>query len=210
MHKYKPVTFILVTILLFVVVIMPRAIAGSLEPSAPPAPTMKTLDQLSPTWGKQYKASERFEGLQYVCDPSPSHPVCTVGIWGALDHETGLVWELVPTNSSGPGIDWADAQSTCSTKEVGGRYGWRVPTVEELSSLIDPRESGPALPDGHPFNLGGNPIYWTATTLTSDPTRVYVVDIGAGTVDTAEKNPTGLVFVTNVWCVRGGYGYDAH
>ena len=36
-------------------------------------------------------------------------------------------------------------------KNVGGRGGWRLPTVEELRSLIDLRRAIPALPSGHPF-----------------------------------------------------------
>jgi len=35
--------------------------------------------------------------------------------------------------------------------KVGGRYGWRLPTIQELHSRIDDTQD-PALPAGDPFS----------------------------------------------------------
>jgi hypothetical protein len=74
-----------------------------------------------------------------------------------LDRETGLVWERspsqaliaieLPTNQFGG----ATAFERCIGLNVGNHMGWRVPTMQELMSLIDKTQRGPALPTGHPF-----------------------------------------------------------
>jgi hypothetical protein len=73
-----------------------------------------------------------------------------------LDKETGLVWERVPL---APSIyqtppTWSESQAYCNALVKGGRIGWRLPTLQELSSLVDPRiGTDPLLPSGHPFML---------------------------------------------------------
>jgi hypothetical protein len=52
-----------------------------------------------------------------------------------LDRETGLVWERSRSNSSG--FTYFTAQTHCAGLSVGGRLGWRLPSVQELATLID-------------------------------------------------------------------------
>ncbi len=67
-----------------------------------------------------------------------------------LDRETGLVWERSPDPNS---RTWYDAVRSCWLRQVGGRMGWHLPTVEELGSLVDPTvpPPGPGLPLGIHF-----------------------------------------------------------
>src|SRR5436190_560490 len=67
-----------------------------------------------------------------------------------LDRETGLVWEKSPALTLGT---WSGARLTCLDNAVGGRKGWRLPSIVELASLLDPsvQPPGPLLPTGHPF-----------------------------------------------------------
>lgn len=123
-----------------------------------------------------------------------------------LDRETGLVWE------QSPGItvhDWYSAQYVCMNKTVGGRKGLRLPTVQELSSLIDPSVPGtPKLPSGHPFsnvqfsNVTSS-LYWSATTYTDLATFAWVVTVYYGDVYNFFKD-----YKLYVWCVRGGQGHE--
>jgi hypothetical protein len=118
-----------------------------------------------------------------------------------LDRETGLVWEKSPSTST---PSWANAQILCNEVIVGNRRGWRVPTFQELASLVDPSVAfpGPALPSGHPFTNVGSFAYWSATT-NLDTSNAWAVSFGFGTVGVSAKPGAH-----RVWCVRGGQGVD--
>ncbi len=129
-----------------------------------------------------------------------------------LDKETQLVWEQSPFGGNFPWADLLDpsfvrgAQRHCYNREVGGRKGWRLPTVEELASLVDTSVAGsPKLPSGHPFSNVQSTLYFSATTLASDTTRAWLVVFGSGLVS---SNPKAIP--SKVWCVRGGHGHDGH
>ena len=51
------------------------------------------------------------------------------------DNETGLVWEESPDPTP---LLWTDALLSCASKPVGNRKGWRLPSMAELASLVDP------------------------------------------------------------------------
>lgn len=163
------------------------AITGNLEPPGSPAPTMRTLEELQPAWSKKITdASKRFE------------PV--LGGEAFLDHETGLVWEKSPDTTT---RDWDSASFFAYNKTVGGRDGWRLPTIEELKSLVDRTQSNPALPSGHLFT-DVQSIYWSTTTFASNTSFAWGVSFIDGNVFTVLKSDKYFV-----WCVRGGQGYDA-
>jgi phage baseplate assembly protein gpV len=125
------------------------------------------------------------------------------GSAAVLDKETGLVWEKQPSTGVG---DWFNRLSRCYTLEVGGRKGWRVPTIEELASLVDTSNSSPTLPTGHPFTLTSaqeDGFYWSATTRASNTSGAWGVDFNDGAVFNFDKSNN--IFV---WCVRGGQGID--
>ena len=59
-----------------------------------------------------------------------------------LDRETGLVWERSPSMEL---TTWHVAHVRCNEfVTLGSRLGWRLPTVNELASLVDPGRSDPA------------------------------------------------------------------
>ncbi len=120
------------------------------------------------------------------------------------DKETGLVWERNPSTTS---LEWITAIDQAPNRVVGERKGWRVPTVEELLTLVDPTQSDPALPSGHPFgNVATFPErYWTATTYVNDPNGALTVRFLDGTAVFQLKH---TVF-HRVWLVRGGHGYNS-
>ena len=161
-------------------------VGGNLEPSGTPEPSMRTLEELQPSWGKKITdASKRFET---VLDGA-----------GVLDKETGLVWEKTPDTVT---RQWANAIFYAYNKNVGGRKGWRLPTVEELASLVDTSVSGsPKLPVGHTFNIVPSANYWSSTT--ADTSFVLGVYFSAGGVTNFNKADSN-----SVWCVRGGQNHN--
>jgi hypothetical protein len=178
------------TMMLFPVI----GIAGSLEPAATPAPTMKTLDQMPPTWSQR---------LQCDATACPRFELVFDGA-AVLDKETGLVWEQSPSITEAA---WIAAVDNCATKDLGGRNGWHLPTVEQLASLMDTSVAGSLkLPAGHLFTNVHPECYWTATTRASASNFAWSVCIGHGLV----FNNNAKSEEENGWCVRGGQSYDAY
>ena len=118
-----------------------------------------------------------------------------------LDKETGLVWEQSP--DSAPTYTWAEAQDHCNNLQVSNRMGWRLPTLQELTSLIDTSQADPSLPSAHPFSNVANTFYWTATTYGPNTSFAWVLDLSDHSAFDGSK-----VSVLRAWCVRGGSGID--
>jgi len=123
-----------------------------------------------------------------------------------LDKETSLVWERSPGATATS--DWGAAVTHCYQLEVGGRKGWRLPTIEELATLIDMANADPALPSNHPFSVVTPGFYWSATTCiaTGCTNHAWRVGIHDGAVGPEIKADADF----RAWCVRGGHGYDGY
>src|SRR4030095_10506133 len=76
----------------------------------------------TPSWDQQLPASTRFIVLSNWNNEA------------VLDRETGLVWLRAPMGEAA----WAQASENCVRAKTGGRGSWRLPTINELSSLFDP------------------------------------------------------------------------
>jgi hypothetical protein len=147
---------------------------------------MKTLNQIPPRWSQKLPTSERFE---LVMDAA-----------AVLDKETGLVWEQSPKKTT---KDWYKACAHCCNNEVANRKGWRLPTVEELASLVDNDNSPLALPADHPFSAVHSSLYWSSTPNlgATHPGCAWLVSFANGYVGFCSKKRPSYV-----WCVRGGHG----
>lgn len=147
-------------------------------------------------WDQALPAVQRFDVLE------------DFGEAAVLDHETGLVWERSPELTP---ASWGPARTACLNKKVGGRLGWRLPSIQELSSLLYPsNEDGLYFPPGHPFYLSGILNYgghWSATTDIQDSTHAWIATFPYGGVESTEKIKEMFAsphFSILFWCVRGG------
>ena len=168
---------------------------GDLDPPAAPGSTMQELDDLPPSWHKEISGAARFKDFSqaqgYV-----------------LDLETGVVWEKTPDATV---MTWIEAVDHCYRRlvsgEIGESFGWRLATIEEIGTIIEPTTAGtPKLPTGHPFT-GISGIFWTATTDPDSSGKAYRWDSDAATLpifDTYTKGYPG----GRAWCVRSASGFD--
>jgi len=115
-----------------------------------------------------------------------------------LDKETGLVWERSPQTTA---VSSSNVRLTCANKAVGGRKGWRLPSLSELASLVDPSVAspGPTLPSGHPFLNVQSTNYWSASAHAENPALMWGVGFNNGAALSLSKS-----FDQRAWCVRGG------
>ena len=114
------------------------------------------------------------------------------------DNSTGLVWEQTPIATTS---DWTSARGSCLNKSVGNMRGWRLPSVVELTSLIDssPTSTPPYVPSTVFTGVQPN-SYWSATSNeTNTNNNKWTVNFADGLAGTTSKfSPT-----VYVWCVRG-------
>ncbi len=157
--------------------------AGNLQK---PQGKMKALDAIPAAWSQVLPADQRFE---LVMDGD-----------AVLDKETGLVWERSPQYSA-RAVNY-DARY-CAELTLGGRKGWRLPSWVELQSLVDPSESNPALPAGHPFlNIVSGELYANDYNYTAyTPQAIFGVDFATGKPWYLAHSNTATSY--RVWCVRG-------
>ena len=146
----------------------------------------------TPSWDQTLPSNTRFIVLS------------NMGSNAVLDRETGLVWERSPSH----GGTWNSAQDYCNALSVGNRKGWKLPTIQELGSLVDTSVPPTNLPSGHPFtNVNANTPYFSATNHHAGPLfgspSVWALFFAGGGPALAFKNNT-----IAAWCVRGGQGVD--
>jgi Protein of unknown function (DUF1566) len=153
-----------------------------------------------PSWDQTIRGSKRF----VLVMPIEGH-----GFQAVLDRETGLVWQRVPNEPRA--YEWLAARTLCRFENTGGRQGWRLPSIEELSSLLDlssPTAVSPGLPTGHPFDLReGSPYFWSASVDDMNATFAYAVTfVGEQPSVVPGARVFPKEFKLRAWCVRGGQG----
>lgn len=179
-------------LLLFVIPGLVLADGSSFLGMSPLSQSLKVLAQLPPVWDKKLSAND-------TGDPCRSSRfTCVMGGDAVRDSETGLVWEASPDFVNFR--PWGSALQHCANRITGGRMGWRLPSVHELSSLADPltADPGPRLPIGHPFQNVQSNFYWTGSARTDDAAVAWGVNFREGAVAGDGKASQHLV-----WCVRG-------
>ena len=172
--------------------------AGPAQADSSVDPAVSDIDPLAaglgpyyalPSWDQKIGAVNRFVVLTNWASAA------------VLDKETGLVWERRPSGFGN--FTWAAARLQCMTLTTGNHKGWRLPSVHELASLIDPTRQNPALPAGHPFVVRAQSGigHLTATMNAAVATQMWFVDSNTGAVSDGAFRVGSQGYA---WCVRGG------
>lgn len=119
-----------------------------------------------------------------------------------VDRATNLIWERSPLSATAGPLPWVLATLDCHNLRKGGFGGWRLPTVEELTSIVF--RTFAVFPADHPFqDVAIGDVYWTATDTPggTPPSRILV------STDPINTFGTNLLLTPHqVWCVNGGMG----
>lgn len=115
---------------------------------------------------------------------------------GVLDTLTGCIWH--PNSTCTPtSVTWDEAFAAVQTLVKQTGLPWRMPTINELESLVDASRHSPALPAGHPF-IDVTEAYWSSTTSFYEPDWAYVLYMHKGAVGVGFKKNREF----SLWLVR--------
>lgn len=130
--------------------------------------------------------------------PDPRFEILEDGI---LDRLTGLLWRRA-ANLTPQAVVWSEAlAAVAELNQHGAAIAWRLPTINELESLVDCATHSPALPSGHPF-ADVQDIYWSSTTSLFEPDWAWALYLEKGATGVGQKRfaqfSVWAVAVTNV------------
>jgi hypothetical protein len=131
----------------------------------------------------------------------------SASVWAMVkDNVTGLIWE---NKTADGGIHhasntytWQNAQdlfiAQLNRDNFGGHSDWRLPTVKELSMIVNWNGQNPAINSAY-FQNTLSSCYWSATTYANDADYSYTVDFSSGNAQYYNKTS----YYYNVRAVRG-------
>jgi hypothetical protein len=104
-----------------------------------------------------------------------TEPTATAVPYATTPARTLPALEWSATLCDGRNVDHATAEASCAA--LGG--GWRLPTAEELLSLVDRSRHSPAI-DTDVFPDTQSDWYWTSTITAWSPGCAWIVSFGLG------------------------------
>jgi len=100
------------------------------------------------------------------------------------DTTTNLVWQDAVINKDAQ-VTFKEAQAYCKYFQSGKYKGFRLPTLQELLTIVDYKRYKPAILKG--FLYVDNTSYWTTTPFADDDSEVWTVNFEKGSTSTKAK-----------------------
>jgi len=110
------------------------------------------------------------------------------------DSVSGLEWQDDVVGSS---MLWEAAITQCEDLTLGGHSDWRLPNINELTSIVDRSKVNSAITGF--ANTAQYSVYWSSTTYEYYKTRVWTVRFSTGSSSDYSKGNNNYVR-----CVRDG------
>ena len=121
-------------------------------------------------------------------------PACHYSIVDSTvtDNDTKLTWQQ-PVDAAT--YTWDQATTYCTGLSLVGD-GWRLPTAQELQTIVDESSSKPAI-DKDAFPNTPSAAFWSSSPYAGGAGLAWLVDFGDGRADTAAVGD-----MSRVRCVR--------
>ena len=108
------------------------------------------------------------------------------------DTTSGLVWQDIHGGGSNT---WLQALEYCASLDYAGFSDWRLPSLNELLSIINDDKTSPA----SDFTNVAKMPYWTSTSSMTDPSQALYINFSTGRIGASYKTNPGSRYVK---CVR--------
>lgn len=115
-----------------------------------------------------------------------------------VDTTTQLMWSAADVSDSD--LNHADATQACADLKLAGHADWRLPTIQELLTLVDYDQRRPAVARGI-FLAPKFDAYWSASPLAALPNYAWLVSFYVGRSDFDQ-----LIYGYGVRAVRSAAG----
>jgi hypothetical protein len=118
-----------------------------------------------------------------------------------FDRLTGLYW-LKNASIHSVKTNWAEALDFVKNfvlKVPNKNLQWRLPTINELETLVDCSQHSPALTTGHPFE-NVRDVYWSSTTSFFEPDWAWALYVNKGATGVGFKQKQNF----HIWLVASG------
>jgi hypothetical protein len=150
-----------------------------------------TPDCLDPNWAEwpmPNSQSDVSEGAGYLAGFTDN------GNETITDNNTKLIWQKAVTTDK---YTWAGADDHCRSLSLGGKSDWRLPTVIELTSIVDYGQGDPSINGIYFPNTPFDDFFWTSTKWADSPSSAWYIYFNYGYTNYLEGS-----YEIYVRCVR--------